>query len=420
MEYVASGEATRTKQDTKDRATERPPYEFRETFEESFDPSRFLTKIPNKNSEVRNGVLWTRGDSGGKYPPMVYLGVEGKDLKISFRYRHLENGGMVWFFVDGDDGFGSVDHMLRVKLNRTGVQIQIDAHSLDPNHPDRQNSGRPADKVSGAYRLNKKFGQEQVDLSANVWHKVTLAFKKDTVTISIDGNAWTKTLKHACFNEPKRKLLWMQNGGEKGIELDDIHIRETGGNSFDRTPRQAAQIQGDTAQIGVSNKRVHRLESSFRSPFDAFLYVNRIPSKLESDETHDDLAGRVLGRLANQEGRILIKLPPGMDKNSYEGFKLALETHNDSGVGSCFACHHLPSLSDVTAKQPVPTLRNLKLARDRLKDVLVSEVHRKIAFDEQDINRLHSLLKSLIDVSDDKFRELILKATVLDTSGDSE
>ena len=68
--------------------------------------SSFLTDIPNKNTEVRDGVLWTRGESGGKYPPLVYLGVGGKDLTISFRYRHLEQGGMVWFFVDGDDGDG--------------------------------------------------------------------------------------------------------------------------------------------------------------------------------------------------------------------------------------------------------------------------------------------------------------------------
>jgi arylsulfatase A-like enzyme len=199
----------------------RSPFSFSETFDE-FDPARFQTKIPNSNTQVRDGVLWTRGESGGKYPPMVYLGVEGKDLEISFRYRHLEDGGMVWFFVDGDDGFGSVDHMLRVRLNRTGVQLQIDSHSLDPNHPDRQNNGRPADKVSGAYRLNKKLPQDDVDLSANVWRQVKLVFHGDTVTISVDRELWSTTTKHACFNAVKRKLLWMQKGGEKGIEIDDI------------------------------------------------------------------------------------------------------------------------------------------------------------------------------------------------------
>ena len=204
------------------------PLEFSETFDE-FDPDRFQTQIPNKNTQVRNGVLWTRGESGGKYPPMVYLNVAGKDLEVSFRYRHLENGGMVWFFVDGDDGFGSIDHMLRVKLNRTGVQLQIDAHSLDPNHPDRQNGDRPADKVSGAYRLNKKLPQEDVDLSANVWRQLKLVFQGDTVTISVDGETWSKTVIEDCFNAAKRKLLWMQKGGDKGIEIDDIKVTQASG-----------------------------------------------------------------------------------------------------------------------------------------------------------------------------------------------
>ncbi len=230
---VNSSKTKQRRQATPRRSTEPAPtpFDFSETFDD-FDPARFQTRIPNKNTQVRNSVLWTRGESGGKYPPMVSLSVEGKDLEISFRYRHLENGGMVWFFVDGDDGFGSVDHMLRVKLNRTGVQLQIDAHSLDPNHPDRQNSGRPADKVSGAYRLNKKLPQADVDLSANVWRQVKLVFQGDTVTISVDGETWSKTTKHACFNATKRKLLWMQKGGDKGIEIDDVKVTETAGHSL--------------------------------------------------------------------------------------------------------------------------------------------------------------------------------------------
>ncbi|MDP6446563.1 MAG: DUF1080 domain-containing protein, partial [Pirellulaceae bacterium] len=201
---------------------------FRETFDD-FDPQRFLTKIPNKNTEVRAGALWTRGASGGKYPPIVQTKLPGKDLKdleISFRYRHLQDGGMVWFFVDGDDGFGSVDHMLRVKLLRNGVQLQIDSHSKDPNHPDRRNKGRPADKVSGAYRLNKRFPVEPVDLSANDWRAVKLSFQGDVVTVSVDGQTWRKMLKHSCFDAAKRKLLWMQNGGEKGVEIDDLVVRQ--------------------------------------------------------------------------------------------------------------------------------------------------------------------------------------------------
>jgi hypothetical protein len=197
-----------------------------ETFSADFDAKRFSTPIPNKNTEVRDGVLWTRGSSGGKYPPMVYLPVEGKDLTISFRYRHLSDGGMVWFFVDGEDGFGSEDHMLRVKLLRDGVQLEVDAHSKDEHHPLRQNN-RPTDKISGVYRLNEFFPLEKVDLTKTEWRDVKLTFLGPEVNISVGGTLWTKTLNRENFNAGKRKLLWMQNGGEQGIELDDIHVTTT-------------------------------------------------------------------------------------------------------------------------------------------------------------------------------------------------
>lgn len=205
------------------RAAEPAP-SIHEPFDAAFDAARFLTPIPNKNTEVRDGVLWTRGSSGGKYPPMVYLPVEGKDLAISFRYRHLAPGGWLWFFVDGDDGFGSEDHMLRVKLLRDGVQLQVDSHSKDPDHPQRQKTDRPADPVSGAYRLNEFLPLDKLDLSASAWREVRLVFRGERVDVGIDGKLWSKTLERGCFDAAKRKLLWMQNGGDRGIELDDIHV----------------------------------------------------------------------------------------------------------------------------------------------------------------------------------------------------
>lgn len=200
---------------------------FHENFGPGFEAKRFLTPIPNKNTSVREGVLWTRGSSGGKYPPMVYLPVDGRDLTISFRYRHLAAGGWLWFFVDGDDGFGSEDHMLRVKLLREGVQLQVDAHSKDASHPNRQKTGRPADPKSGAFRLNEFLPLEKVDLTAGVWREVKLVFRGEEVVITLDGRTWSKTLRRANFNASKRKLLWMQNGGEAGIELDDIQVSST-------------------------------------------------------------------------------------------------------------------------------------------------------------------------------------------------
>ena len=208
------------------QAADPAPIEIHETFGADFDARKFTTPIPNKNTEVRDGVLWTRGSSGGKYPPMVYLPVDGKDLTITFRYRHLGDGGWLWFFVDGDDGFGSVDHMLRVKLLRDGVQLEVDAHSKDEHHPLRQNT-RPADKVGGAYRLNEFLPVEKVDLKSNDWREVKLVFQDEQATLSVDGKVWSKTLNRANFNAGKRKLLWMQNGGKKGIEIDDVHVQAT-------------------------------------------------------------------------------------------------------------------------------------------------------------------------------------------------
>jgi len=193
---------------------------------ETFEPihtEHFLTPIPNKNTEVRDGVLWTRGSSGDKYPPMVYLGVQGADMTISFRYRHLQPGGWLWFFVDGDDGFGSTDHMLRVKLLRTGIQLQVDGHSKDPAHPQRQMK-READAVSGAYRLNEILPPKPLPLEENVWHEVKLTFQADTMNLHLDGKLHAEALKRPGFKGAKHKLLWMQNGGEKGMELDDLRV----------------------------------------------------------------------------------------------------------------------------------------------------------------------------------------------------
>jgi hypothetical protein len=193
---------------------------------DEFDQSLFLTKIPNKNTEVKNGALWTHGSSGGKYPPMVYMAVFGNDMEISFRYRHLEDKGWLWFFVDGDDGYGSIDHMLRVKLLRSAIEVEVDAHTMDINHPLLQ-KGKAPDPISKAYRTNELFPAEKLDLSANEWHTVKLVFQGDNVEITLDTQTWNKKLTRSNFNAEKHKLLWMQNGGEKGIELDDIQVRTT-------------------------------------------------------------------------------------------------------------------------------------------------------------------------------------------------
>jgi hypothetical protein len=68
---------------------------------------------------------------------------------------------------------------------------------------------------------------EKVDLTANTWREVKLVFRGEEVVVTVDGQTWSKTLTRPNFNAAKRKLLWMQNGGEAGIELDDIRVTQT-------------------------------------------------------------------------------------------------------------------------------------------------------------------------------------------------
>lgn len=170
-------------------------------------------------------------------------------------------------------------------------------------------------------------------------------------------------------------------------------------------------------QVEASPTQVHRLESTFRSPFDAFVYVNRIPIEPEDDESHEDLTGRILGRLANQEGRVLVKLPPGIDRLAYQGFKVALEGSGKRQSQGCFACHQLPNLDAPSSTPPIPSLRNRSYSRQSLQQLIQDETHKSIVIDNNEASSLLAYLNSLSDVSDEKFRELIVGATVLDTSG---
>ena len=73
---------------------------------------------------------------------------------------------------------------------------------------------------------HEHYPAEKIDLSTNEWRTVRLAFKGDTVAMSVDGQ-WTRTLQRANFDATKRKLLWMQNGGAAGIEIDDVIVTPT-------------------------------------------------------------------------------------------------------------------------------------------------------------------------------------------------
>ncbi|HIA46515.1 MAG TPA: hypothetical protein EYN96_00750 [Candidatus Hydrogenedentes bacterium] len=196
--------------------------------------------------------------------------------------------------------------------------------------------------------------------------------------------------------------------------------------------------------------KVHRLTNTKRAIYDAFTYVNRIPEAPEAEETPLNLTGRIFGRLANQEGRILLKLPPGMDKETYISFKTFFRYEGDAligdaKIGNCAACHTPAEFTDakkhIVTKDgsPVttPSLRNLdareidvaKIIRDKMKNSElkrsgnadeIDDAYAVIKLNEKDIAGLVKFLKLLNDGPDSEFRNLILGAELVDTSDMAE
>ena len=180
--------------------------------------------------------------------------------------------------------------------------------------------------------------------------------------------------------------------------------------------------------------KIHRLDSLERAPYDAFIYLNRIPAKADEGEEILDFTARVYSRLANQEGRILIKLPQGMPREAYFGYKIFLSTDAKVSNGNCVTCHAPDKFTDLklhklngdSPPQPTPSLRNLakrkvdiakalqaKLAA--IKSLNAPKAYRNIHLNKMDLTNLESFLKQLNDVDDKVFRELILNAKILNT-----
>ncbi len=189
---------------------------------------------------------------------------------------------------------------------------------------------------------------------------------------------------------------------------------------------------------------VHRLQTNKRARFDAFAYVNRIP-RAKRGESPTDYAGRIFGRLANQEGRILLKLPPGMDRNAYDGFKTFLGSEGNAKVANCVSCHAPNKFTDWqshvvapgSSAVATPALRNLaqkkgldleKVIRQKIamskakqsgKAPEIDDAYARMNITEADIPNLVAFLNSLNDVSDAEFRNLIVNAKVMNTSQSS-
>ena len=198
-------------------------------------------------------------------------------------------------------------------------------------------------------------------------------------------------------------------------------------NGFGQDKPKATSIEEKT--------KIHRLASANRSVYDAFVYLNRIPEKVEADEDILDFTARVYSLLANQEGRVLIKLPKGMNREAYLGYKIFLRTDAKVSNGNCVACH-VPEkftdlkkhvLSEGAQGLPTPSLRNMNKRKVKVAEALLAKLvavekpdapkyYQSIKLDKEDLSHLEAFLKLLDDVDDKNFRGLILQAKVLDTS----
>ncbi|MDP5004312.1 MAG: PQQ-binding-like beta-propeller repeat protein [Verrucomicrobiales bacterium] len=166
---------------------------------------------------------------------------------------------------------------------------------------------------------------------------------------------------------------------------------------------------------------IHRLDNPRRSLFDAFVYVNRIPDKPLEGESAFDFAGRIHGRLDNQEGRVLLKLSPGMDRAAYDGFKTFLGVEGDPKISNCAACH-APADFAISSGG---TLRNREWATADLESILRGKMakaesgnpdYAALQITEADLPNLIAFQRTLKEVGDDSFRDLILSAEVVDVT----
>jgi hypothetical protein len=189
---------------------------------------------------------------------------------------------------------------------------------------------------------------------------------------------------------------------------------------------------------------VHRLKSGSTSPYDAFAYSNRVAGAPEDGQTPVEYAGNIIfSRLANIEGRIQLKVVKGFDRAEYLGYKSFLRAWPESegiAVGNCVVCHIPPTFSNSATyvvdesgeAKAAPTLRNLKKTDAELKAILekkvemankaraggtkIDEAYALIQLTDADVDNLVKFLQSLNEVPEDHFRQLIVEATILDTS----
>lgn len=135
--------------------------------------------------------------------------------------------------------------------------------------------------------------------------------------------------------------------------------------AFDSSAQEETQatIKVTQRQQKVQSKeskgtaKLNTVFTEHTSAFDAMLYINRFDEGLDpAGDTPQDLSGRVYSRIANQEGRVLIRFPNIFNEEAYQGFKTFYRViptwssgstvSTEENIGNCIACHVPPDLTD--------------------------------------------------------------------------
>jgi hypothetical protein len=215
---------------------------------------------------------------------------------------------------------------------------------------------------------------------------------------------------------------------------------------YGASPLAAAQPKGKRDAELEKETKIHNITGTKRAVYDAFTYVNRIPEKPKEGETPFDFTVSIFSRLANQEGRVLLKAPTGMDMEIYRAFKTFFRYEGDQligdkMIGNCASCHVPDEFTDwgkhVTQKggeaTETPSLRNLtargvdveKVLKAKMKAAKqkkagkadeIDDEYLKMKLSDSDIPGLVKFLNTLNDGPSSEFRNLILNVEILDTS----
>lgn len=425
----------------------------------------YLNQIPYALNVAPDGMVWICGTGNDTLyrfnPETEYLVEFPLPFRVSYtREIEFDDEGNVWTSTSGpprhmENACGTIVKLeLPDKVEETGglklspIQLNLAEQGiLSETERAQQTKQRQTEQAVAKQIESGKYDAtpfKAVDVALSQQHRETrnpslsTAFgrlgagvggaKLEDVIARIesiknprDRDSALNGLAHGLVNKnPEAALKWANQIGDKKFR-ESVVAKVS--QRIKNRPSTPGKKPDQAANKGSMEKKtgIHRLDNPRRSPFDAFVYVNRIPDALEGQESPHQFAGRVQGRLANQEGRILLKLPTGMNRAAYNGFKTFLGSEGNASVTNCVACHTPPEFGVASGN----SLRNRSWNDKELQNILQSKMKKAadgapeyagLKITEADLPNLVAFQKTLSDLDDNAFRERILKAQVVDVT----